>query len=124
MHERGYLESAEMANTFDWMRANDLIWSYVVNNWFMGKQPPAFDILAWNGDSTRMPAAMHSQYLRACYLHNSIVEPNAFVIDDTPIDLGKIETPLYVLGAETDHIAPWRASYPTTQYVGGEANTR
>ncbi len=89
MRERGYLEPAEMARTFDWMRSSDLIWSYVVNNWFKGKQPPAFDILAWNNDSTRMPVAMHSQYLRACYLHNSIVKPNAFAIDDTPIDLGK-----------------------------------
>ncbi|HTX60233.1 MAG TPA: alpha/beta fold hydrolase [Verrucomicrobiae bacterium] len=121
MHERGYLESAEMAKTFDWMRSSDLIWSYVVNNWFKGKQPPAFDILSWNGDSTRMPVAMHSQYLRACYLHNSIVKPNEFVIDDTPIDLGKIRTPLYVLGAEGDHIAPWRATYLSTQYVSGEA---
>lgn len=120
MRERGYLESAEMAKTFDWMRSHDLIWSYVVNSWFKGKQPPAFDILAWNGDSTRMPVEMHSQYLRACYLHNSIVKPNAFVIDDTPIDLAKISSPLYVLGAENDHIAPWHATYLTTQYVGGE----
>ena len=91
MNERGYLESTEMAGTFNWMRANDLIWSYVVNNWYMGKKPPAFDILAWNGDSTRMPAAMHSQYLRACYLHNLLVVPNAFVLDGVPIDLGKIQ---------------------------------
>jgi polyhydroxyalkanoate synthase subunit PhaC len=121
MRERGYLDSAEMARTFDWMRSSDLIWSYVVNNWFKGKQPPAFDILAWNGDSTRMPVAMHSQYLRTCYLHNAIVQPNAFTIGDTSIDLGKITTPLYVLGAEGDHIAPWRATYMTTQYVGGES---
>ncbi len=121
MRERGFLESKEMAKTFDWMRSSDLIWSYVVNSWFKGKQPPSFDILAWNGDSTRMPVEMHSQYLRACYLHNSIAKPNEFVIDDTPIDLGKITTPLYVLGAETDHIAPWRATYLTTQHVGGES---
>jgi polyhydroxyalkanoate synthase len=121
MRERGYLEPAEMARTFDWMRSSDLIWSYVVNNWFKGKQPPAFDILSWNNDSTRMPVAMHSQYLRACYLHNAIVKPDAFVIDDTPIDLGKILSPLYVLGAENDHIAPWHATYLTTQHVGGEA---
>lgn len=121
MNERGFLDSAEMARTFDWMRSSDLIWSYVINNWFKGKQPPAFDILSWNNDSTRMPVAMHSQYLRACYLHNSIVKPGQFVIDDTPIDLGKIQTPLYVLGAENDHIAPWRATYLTTQYVGGES---
>jgi polyhydroxyalkanoate synthase len=121
MRERGYLDPAEMARTFDWMRSSDLIWSYVINNWFKGKNPPAFDILAWNNDSTRMPVAMHSQYLRACYLHNAIVKPNAFRIDDTPIDLGRISTPLYVLGAENDHIAPWRATYLTTQHVGGEA---
>jgi polyhydroxyalkanoate synthase len=121
MHERGYLDSAEMARTFDWMRSSDLIWSYVINNWFKGKQPPAFDILSWNNDSTRMPVAMHSQYLRACYLHNAIVKPGQFVIGDTPIDLGKVQTPLYVLGAENDHIAPWHATYLTTQYVGGES---
>ena len=121
MRKKGYLESNEMAKTFDWMRSHDLIWSYVVNSWYKGKNPPAFDILAWNGDSTRMPVEMHSQYLRTCYLHNSIVKPNEFVIDDTPIDLGRIQTPIYVLGAENDHIAPWRATYLTTQYVGGEA---
>jgi polyhydroxyalkanoate synthase subunit PhaC len=121
MRERGYLDPAEMARTFDWMRSSDLIWSYVVNNWFKGKQPSAFDILAWNNDSTRMPVEMHSQYLRACYLHNAIVKPGAFVIGDTPVDLGKIVAPLYVLGAENDHIAPWRATYLTTQHVGGEA---
>ncbi|MEO9262532.1 MAG: alpha/beta fold hydrolase, partial [Candidatus Baltobacteraceae bacterium] len=120
MNERGYLESNEMAGTFNWMRANDLIWSYVVSNWYMGKKPPAFDILAWNGDSTRMPAAMHSQYLRTCYLHNLLIVPNAFVLAGVPIDLGKIETPMYVLGAESDHIAPWRTTYMTSQYVGGE----
>lgn len=119
MSERGYLEAAEMAGTFNWLRANDLIWSYVVSNWFMGRKPPAFDILAWNADSTRMPAAMHSQYLRACYQRNALVEPGAFSICGTPIDLGKIRTPLYVLGAENDHIAPWRAAYSTTQLVGG-----
>lgn len=118
MNKRGFLESSHMAGTFDWMRANDLVWSYVINSWFMGKPAPAFDILSWNADSTRMPAAMHSQYLRACYLTNSIVRPGAFTIDDTPIDLGAVQTPLYVLGAEGDHIAPWRSSYRTLQHVG------
>ncbi|HZV78720.1 MAG TPA: alpha/beta fold hydrolase, partial [Candidatus Binatus sp.] len=121
MRERGYLEANEMAGTFNSLRANDLIWSYVVNNWFMGKTPPAFDILAWNGDSTRMPAVMHSQYLRTCYLQNAIVKPNAFVINNTRLDLGKIRSPLYVLGAESDHIALWHGSYATTQLVGGDA---
>ncbi len=118
MKEHGYLDSAEMAGTFNWMRSNDLIWSYVVNNWFMGKDPPAFDILAWNADSTRLPAAMHSQYLRACYLRNDLVRPGAFTIAGVPIDLGRIQTPLYVLGAEGDHIAPWRSTYRTVNHVG------
>lgn len=120
MTERGFLESSEMAGTFNWMRANDLIWSYVVSNWYMGKKPPAFDILAWNGDSTRMPAEMHSQYLRSCYLHNLLIVPNAFVLHGVPIDLGKITQPMYVLGAEADHIAPWRTTYMTSQHVGGD----
>ncbi len=117
MREHGFLESSEMAGTFNWMRANDLIWSYVVSNWYMGKKPPAFDILAWNGDTTHMPATMHSQYLRACYLHNLLIVPKAFVLSGVPIDLGTITTPMYVLGAEGDHIAPWRTTYMTSQYV-------
>ena len=120
MGERGFLDSSEMAGTFDWMRSNDLIWSYVVSNWFMGKQPPAFDILTWNGDSTRMPAAMHSQYLRACYLNNLIAQPGRFTIGDVPIDLGAIQTPLYVLGAQADHIAPWRSTYRTINLVSSD----
>ncbi len=118
MRDRGFLDSSQMAGTFDWLRANDLVWSYVVNNWFMGKQPPAFDILSWNADSTRMPAAMHSQYLRSFYLKNQLVHPGEFVIADTPIDLRTVDTPLYVLGAEADHIAPWRSTYATVANVG------
>ncbi|MGZ3553606.1 MAG: PHA/PHB synthase family protein [Vulcanimicrobiaceae bacterium] len=120
MNERGYLKSEEMAGTFHWMRANDLIWSYVINNWFMGRKAPAFDILAWNNDGTHLPAAMHSQYLRACYLNNAIVKPNSFVVGETPIDLRMIRTPLYVLAAEGDHIAPWRSNYMTVSHVGAE----
>jgi len=117
MNERGYLEADEMARTFDWMRSNDLIWSYVVNNWFLGKNPPTFDILAWNADATRMPATMHSQYLRACYLNNLIAKPKQFSVAGVPIDLGSIKTPLYVLAAENDHIAPWRSAYRTINLV-------
>jgi polyhydroxyalkanoate synthase len=120
MNERGYLEADEMARTFDWMRSNDLIWSYVVNNWFLGKDPPSFDILAWNADATRMPATMHSQYLRACYLNNLIAQPNGFSVAGVPIDLGKIHTPLYVLGAENDHIAPWRSAYRTVNLTSSD----
>jgi polyhydroxyalkanoate synthase len=120
IQKRGYLEGSTMAQTFDWLRGNDLVWSYVVNNWFMGKTPPAFDLLTWNSDSTNMPATMHTQYLRACYVDNLLVQPGAFRIGDTPIDLRKIKQPLYILGAENDHIAPWRGSYLTSQHVGGE----
>jgi polyhydroxyalkanoate synthase subunit PhaC len=116
----GYLEGSTMAQTFDWLRGNDLVWSYVINNWYMGKVPPAFDLLAWNADSTNMPATMHTQYLRACYVENLLVRPGAFRIGETPIDLRKIKQPLYVLGAENDHIAPWRGSYLISQHVGGE----
>jgi polyhydroxyalkanoate synthase len=120
MSERGYLDADEMARTFDWMRSNELIWSYVVNNWFLGKDPPAFDILAWNADATRMPAVMHSQYLRSCYLSNLIAQPGRFILDGVPIDLGRIRTPLYVLAAENDHIAPWRSAYRTVNLVASD----
>ncbi|HLG69757.1 MAG TPA: alpha/beta fold hydrolase [Chloroflexota bacterium] len=120
MAERGYLEASQMAGTFDWLRGNDLVWNYVVSNWYMGKQPPAFDILAWNADSTNMPATMHSQYLRACYLRNELVQPGAFKALGVPLDLGIVSTPMYVLAAENDHIAPWRSAYRTTQLVGGD----
>jgi polyhydroxyalkanoate synthase subunit PhaC len=121
MSRRGYLDPSELSGPFTWMRANDLVWRYVVSSWYLGKQPPAFDILAWNADATRLPAAMHSQYLRACYLNNLLVEPGAFVIDNTLVDLRQVDMPLFVLGAETDHIAPWRSTYRTTQLISGEA---
>jgi len=119
MNKKGYLEASTMASTFDWMRGNDLVWSYVVDSWFLGKKPPVFDILAWNADSTHMPARMHSQYLRSFYLNNLLITPGAYQVLGKPLDLGKIDTPLYVLAAEADHIAPWTASYRTTQLVGG-----
>jgi polyhydroxyalkanoate synthase len=121
MRRRGYLAPAELSGPFTWMRSNDLVWRYVVANWYRGEQPPAFDILAWNADATRLPAAMHSQFLRACYLENLLVRPDALVLDGTAIDVARVETPLYVLGAEKDHIAPWQSAYRTTQLVGGAA---
>jgi polyhydroxyalkanoate synthase len=116
---RGYLKSSEMAATFTWMRGNDLVWSYVVSSWGLGKRPPAFDVLAWNADGTRLPAAMHSQFLRACYLENRLAS-GELELDGTRIDLTQVETPVYVLGCERDHIAPWRTAYATTQLLGGE----
>ncbi len=119
MNERGYLDGAEMARTFNLLRANDLIWNYVGSNWLMGEDPPAFDILAWNADSTNMPAAMHSQYLRSCYLENAFARGD-LELDGTRLDPSKIGADLYVVGAEVDHIAPWRSTYATTQLVRGQ----
>ena len=87
MAKQGFLDSNEMSRTFDFMRANDLIWSYVASSWLMGEDPPAFDILAWNEDGTRMPAAMHSFYLRACYIENQLAR-GVMTLADTPLDLG------------------------------------
>jgi polyhydroxyalkanoate synthase subunit PhaC len=116
---RGYLKASEMASAFTWMRGNDLVWNYVVSSWGMGKRPPPFDILAWNADGTRLPAAMHSQFLRACYLENRLAK-GTLELDGIAIDLRRVETPLYVLGCERDHIAPWRTAYQSTQLVTGE----
>ena len=119
MAKRGFLDSNEMSRTFDFMRANDLIWSYVASSWLMGEDPPAFDILAWNDDGTRMPAAMHSFYLRACYIENQLAR-GVMTLDDTPLDLSQVKADAYVLSAKEDHIAPWRAAYKTTQLFPGK----
>jgi polyhydroxyalkanoate synthase len=116
---RGYHSATDLSTPFTLMRSNELVWNYVVSNWYMGRKPAPFDILAWNADATRLPAAMHSQFLRRCYLENRLVTPGAFEIDGTPVDLSQVQTPLYVVGAERDHIALWRGVYRTTQLVGG-----
>jgi polyhydroxyalkanoate synthase len=116
MSKRGYLEGNEMARTFDSLRANDLIWNYVATNWLMGQQPPAFDILAWNADSTRMPAGMHSLYLRSCYLDNALAQ-NQLELAGRVLRLDDITTDTYLLAAKEDHIAPWRSSYKATQLL-------
>ena len=119
MARKGYLDGADMAGAFNALRANDLIFSYVVSNWLMGKQPPAFDLLAWNEDSTRLPAAMHSWYLRSCYLENQLAN-GTMVLDGQRLDLGAVMPDTYVVAAERDHIVPWRSSYRTTGLLGGE----
>jgi len=119
MAKRGYLEGKDMANTFNMLRANDLIWSFVINNYLLGKDPFPFDLLYWNSDSTRMPAAMHMFYLRNMYQKNLLVEPGAIDLLGTPIDLGAIETPTFILSTKDDHIAPWKATYSGTQLYGG-----
>jgi len=119
MNERGYLEGAEMASTFNMLRANDLIWSFVVNNYLLGKDPFPFDLLYWNSDSTRMPAAMHSFYLRKLYQENLLVQPGGIELAGVPIDLTKVKTPAFMLSAREDHIAPWQSTYAATQLFSG-----
>jgi polyhydroxyalkanoate synthase subunit PhaC len=120
MAETGYLDGASMAGTFDVLRANDLIFNYVVSNWLLGQSPPAFDILAWNADSTRMPAAMHGFYLRRFYVENSVASGD-LELAGRRIALGDIKHNVYVVSAENDHIVPWRSAYATTQLVSGPA---
>ena len=118
MAKKGYLDSDKMAHTFDALRANDLVFAYVVNNWLLGKKPPAFDLLVWNKDSTRMPAKMHSRYLRSCYLNNEFAR-GEFVIDGVKLDPEKIDIDTYVLAAVDDHIVPWVSGYKSVQLLGG-----
>ncbi len=120
MSKRGYLDGAEMATTFNLLRANDLIWSFVINNYLLGKEPFPFDLLYWNSDSTRMPAAMHSFYLRRCYHENKLIEPGAVTLCGTPIDLRKVKGPIYWVSTREDHIAPWKSTYAATQIYQGE----
>ena len=119
MNADGYLDGAAMANTFNMLRANDLIWSFVVNNYLMGRDPFPFDLLYWNSDSTRMPAAMHSFYLRNMYQENKLVQPGGIELDGVPIDLGKIDLPAFIMSSREDHIAPWTSTYAATQIYQG-----
>ncbi len=119
MNERGYLEGADMAATFNMLRANDLIWSFVINNYLLGKEPFPFDLLYWNSDSTRMPAAMHSFYLRNMYQKNLLIQPGGIELDGVAIDLTTIKQPSFVLATREDHIAPWIAAYAATQTYKG-----
>jgi len=120
MARRGYLDGREMATTFNLLRANDLIWSFVVNNYLLGKEPFPFDLLYWNADSTRMPYAMHSFYLHRFYQENKLIEPGGITLCDVPIDLRRIRLPVYMLSTREDHIAPWTATYSATQLYRGE----
>ena len=120
MARRGYLEGREMATTFNMLRANDLIWSFVINNYLMGKEPFPFDLLYWNSDSTRMPYAMHSFYLRRFYQENRLIEPGGISLCGVPIDLRKIRLPVYMLSTREDHIAPWASTYAATRLYRGK----
>jgi len=120
MDRRGFLDGREMATTFNMLRANDLIWSFVVNNYLLGQDPFPFDLLYWNDDSTRMPARMHSFYLRRMYQQNDLIKPGAIELLGTKIDLRKIKVPTYMISTREDHIAPWKSTYRATQIYGGK----
>lgn len=118
--EKGVFQAKRMQQTFSLLRSNDMIWSFVVNNYLMGKEPFPFDLLYWNDDSTNMPAAMHSFYLRKMYRDNMLTQAGGIEMNGTPIDVRTIRTPAYFLSTREDHIAPWRATYDGSQLLGGE----
>ena len=120
MDVEGYLDGADMATTFNMLRANDLIWSFVINNYLLGKDPFPFDLLYWNSDSTRMPAEMHSFYLREMYQNNRLAEPGGIELGGVPIDLRKVDVPTFMLSTREDHIAPWKSTYAATQMFKGD----
>lgn len=120
MAEKGFLPAEALKKTFSLLRANDMIWSFVVNNYLMGREPFPFDLLYWNDDSTNMPAAMHSFYLRRFYRDNALIKDGEIEMRGTPINIRKIETPCYFLSTKEDHIAPWNATYAATQMIKGE----
>jgi polyhydroxyalkanoate synthase len=119
MQKKGYLESRHMQQVFNLMRANDLIWSFVVSNYLMGREPMAFDLLYWNADSTAMPYMMHSFYLRNMYQKNLLTKPGGITLDGVPIDLGQIRVPAYFLSTKEDHIAPWLATFKGSRLLNG-----
>ena len=120
MLERGYLDKSQLYNMFNLLRSNDLIWANVVNNYLLGQKPPAFDLLYWNSDGTRMARDAHSFYLRNTYLENNLIEPGKVALKDVPIDLSKIEGDLYAVGAEKDHIVPWYGAWRLGQLASGK----
>ena len=116
----GILDGATMATTFNMLRSNDLIWSFVINNYLMGKDPFPFDLLYWNSDATRMPAKMHSFYLRNMYQRNLLSQPDGIELGGTPINLKTVNIPVHIISTKEDHIAPWKGTYVATQIYSGE----
>ena len=116
-HEKGVLDGAEMARVFAWMRPNELVWNYWVNNYLLGAHPPAFDILFWNADSTRLPARLHADFLDL-YLRNPLPAAGAAEVLGMPIDLDRVRCPVYTVAGITDHIVPWRAAYLASRLLG------
>jgi polyhydroxyalkanoate synthase len=115
---KGVHSGRDMARVFAWLRPNDLVWNYAVNNWLLGKEPPAFDVLAWNADTTELPAALYAQYLEL-YEGNLLAKPGGLTVLGTEVDLSKVDVDTYAMAGSTDHIVSWRAAYATTQVLGG-----
>jgi polyhydroxyalkanoate synthase len=115
----GLLRGRELALTFASLRANDLIWPYVVNNYLKGRTPEPFDLLYWNADSTDLPGAMYVYYVRNMYLENNLRVPNRLVMCGVPVDLGRIDVPAYLLATREDHIVPWKTAYAGGRLLGG-----
>jgi polyhydroxyalkanoate synthase len=124
MAQTGFLDGSDMAASFRLLRSNSLVWHYFEHSYLLGEPLPAFDVLFWNMDNTRMPATMHSYYLRQMYLHNNLVKPDALTLGGEPIDLTRITQPLYAVSAEDDHIVPWRQSYLIRQHIHANAPVR
>jgi polyhydroxyalkanoate synthase len=115
---RGVISAREMGSVFSWMRPDELIFNYVVNQWLMGEDPPVFDILAWNADGTNLPARLHEQFLEI-FGYNALVRPGAMTVLGTPVHLSRITVPTFVTGGITDHLTPWDGCYRTTQLLSG-----
>jgi polyhydroxyalkanoate synthase len=118
--KKGYLDGAQLAEVFAWLRPNDLVWNYWVNNYLQGKPPPNFDILFWNADTTRMSAGLHRGFIDIA-LGNALIEPGKATMLGTPVDLSTVTVDAYVTAGVADHLCPWQACYRTTQVLGGES---
>jgi len=113
------MSARELATTFSFLRPNELVWNYVVNNYLKGEAPPAFDLLFWNADGTNLPGPFFAWYFRNTYLENNLKQPGKVQVDDHAIDFGSLTMPAYIYGSRDDHIVPWEAAYATTQLVKG-----
>jgi polyhydroxyalkanoate synthase subunit PhaC len=114
----GVLDGPSLASVFTWMRPNDLVWNYAVNNWLMGEDPPTFDILAWNADATNLPGALHGQFLKI-FEGNALARPGALTVLGSPVDLSQVTTESYITGGNTDHLTPWNGCYASARLLGG-----
>ena len=117
--EHGYLDGRYMATTFNLLRGNDLIWNYVVKNYLLGDDYPAFDLLHWNGDVTNLPAKWHQAYLKDLYRDNKLVEPDALTMCGVKVNVRDVDMPAFVMAAREDHIVPWKGGYESARYLGG-----